>query len=224
MSALRATIILILAGGASSAFAEQITCESRHDAPEACGTVKAGSNVTLMRQISDTPCVEGRNWGTGPDHDSIWVSGGCRAVFDVQSQSRRVASRSVEADRNDHDDQGEPRDDRVGNRAGTGAGQNENDGGGYSQDPPVGDRADNSRNEERRDGSRHASADRLRASARRACIDQAATGRSFGPDDVQANDVRWIGQGLFAVNLDTPDGALTCTVDRDGNVSAIDNR
>jgi hypothetical protein len=84
MQPLRAAIVLFLAGSASSAFAEQITCESHSGGTEACGTIAAGSSVRVARQLSDTACVEGKNWGTGPDHDSIWVSRGCRAVFDVQ--------------------------------------------------------------------------------------------------------------------------------------------
>jgi hypothetical protein len=64
--------------------AEQITCESHSGRSEACGTIQAGSSVRVSRQLSGTACVEGKNWGTGPDLDSIWVSGGCRAVFDVQ--------------------------------------------------------------------------------------------------------------------------------------------
>src|SRR5438445_2240214 len=84
MSALRAALILILAGGATPAFAEQITCQSDQDRPDACTTVLPGSRVRLVEQLSRTPCVEGQNWGVDTNHGSIWVSRGCRAVFDVQ--------------------------------------------------------------------------------------------------------------------------------------------
>jgi hypothetical protein len=81
MSTLRAALILILAGAATSAFADQITCESHQGGAEACGTIQPRSGVRIVRQLSNTPCIEERNWGLGPDRDSIWVSGGCRAMF-----------------------------------------------------------------------------------------------------------------------------------------------
>jgi hypothetical protein len=41
-----------------------------------------GSRVWLVRQISKTPCVEGRNWGW--NRAGVWVDGGCEGVFRVQ--------------------------------------------------------------------------------------------------------------------------------------------
>ena len=41
-----------------------------------------GSRVTLVRQISNTPCVEGRNWGW--NRAGVWVNGGCEGIFRVQ--------------------------------------------------------------------------------------------------------------------------------------------
>jgi hypothetical protein len=232
MSTLRTALILILAGGATSAMAEQITCESRQERAEACGTVQPGSSVQLVQQLSSTPCVEGSNWGTGPDRDSIWVSGGCRAVFDIQppynNTADSTADRSPEWQRGFDDGQrgtfdrrADSRDYRIGYRAGKDATQ-------YSdaQNPAGSYRDDQPRRDENADESsrRYASADRLRANARRACIDQASSGESFGPDEVTINDVHWIGRGTFSVSLDTPNAALTCTVDRDGNVISMDNR
>ena len=40
-----------------------------------------GSNVSLVRQISNTRCVEGSNWGW--NRAGVWVSGGCEGVFRV---------------------------------------------------------------------------------------------------------------------------------------------
>jgi len=173
MSTLRAALILILAGSATSAFAEQINCESRGDQTEACGTIQPGSDVRLVQQISNSPCIQGRTWGS--NDDSLWVSGGCRAVFDVQPPYAR-------ADRDRA-----PRDD------------------------------------ERYEGSRYAGAEQRREHVRHACVRQAAAGR-YSRDQVTASDAQWIGEGLFSVNLDTPDGPLTCTVDRDGNIRSIDSR
>jgi|KBSSwiStaDraftv2_1062776.scaffolds.fasta_scaffold63995_1 hypothetical protein len=90
--------LFILALGATGVRAEQITCESRGDRAEACGTVVAGSDVRLIQQISNSPCIEGRSWGA--DNDSIWVSNGCRAVFDVQPRySSNDESYYYDADR-----------------------------------------------------------------------------------------------------------------------------
>jgi hypothetical protein len=41
-----------------------------------------GSDVRLVRQISKTPCREGRNWGW--NRAGIWVDEGCEGVFRVQ--------------------------------------------------------------------------------------------------------------------------------------------
>ena len=41
-----------------------------------------GSRVYLLRQISKTGCVEGRNWGW--NRAGIWVDGGCEGIFRVQ--------------------------------------------------------------------------------------------------------------------------------------------
>ena len=35
--------------------------------------------VQLVRQLSSSPCVQGRSWGYG--RNGIWVAQGCRAEF-----------------------------------------------------------------------------------------------------------------------------------------------
>jgi len=177
MSLLRPSLLLALAATAAPALADQITCESHGDRAEACGTVVQGSDVHMIQQISNAPCVQGRTWGA--DNDSIWVSQGCRAVFDVRPPYRGAANADEYRD--------EPRAD--------------------------------TRYEE---GHQYASADRPRAVARHACVARVA--RHFGPDEVHASDVRWIGDGLLEVSLDTPRGAVTCTADRDGNVRSVDRQ
>ena len=164
MFPLRTALFLVLATVGTSALAEQVTCESRQDRQESCSTFQAGSQVRMVRQISGSPCVEGRSWGV--DQSSIWVSNGCRAVFDVQPAR------------------------------------------GYDRDRDYAARG----GEERREA------------ARRACIDQALASRNFGPEQVRTNDVHWIGEGMIAVSLDTPNGPLNCTVDRNGNVQSMDRR
>lgn len=190
MSALRAALVLILAGTATSALAEQITCESHQGGIEACTTFAPGSHVRFIEQLSGTPCVEGRNWGLDTNHNSIWTSGGCRALFDVQ------------APRNDAYSDVPYRDDEL-------------------RDQP---RRDELRRDSYYTNSQYARTDGMRAKALDACVAHAASGQTFGPDQVAASPARWIGHGMLSVSLDTPDGPLVCTVDRDGNVRSIDNR
>lgn len=45
-----------------------------------------GSNVRLVRQLSDTRCIEGRNWGW--NRAGIWVDKGCSGEFVVQRRWR----------------------------------------------------------------------------------------------------------------------------------------
>lgn len=41
-----------------------------------------GSSVRLVRQVSKTSCIEGRNWGW--NRAGVWVDQGCEGVFRVQ--------------------------------------------------------------------------------------------------------------------------------------------
>lgn len=45
-----------------------------------------GSRVWVSRQISNTPCVEGRTWGW--NRAGVWVDGGCEAIFTVERRWR----------------------------------------------------------------------------------------------------------------------------------------
>jgi hypothetical protein len=232
MNSLSAALILILAGGASSALAEQITCESRHNGAEPCGTVAAGSSVRLIRQLGETACIAGRNWGTGPDHDSIWVSGGCRGVFDVQPPYAGSTVEGSPQTQNPYDNRGNgtydererPRDPDPGYRDDRTQDRDRYADAPYPAGPADEPRQYAPRADARHQGSRYASVDRLRGSAGRACVEQAAAGQPYAPDQVAVNDVRWIGHGMFDVSLNTPDGPLACLVDRDGNVRSIDER
>src|SRR4030095_4329457 len=235
MLPLRAALILIIAGGATTAYAEQITCESHQSQTEACGTFQPGGSVRLVQQLSNAPCVEGQNWGirTSPNHDAIWVSGGCRAVFDVQASYRSTADRTVydnvdnaqyadtghspawqrgfeDGERGRFDRRADSADYRDGYRAGKDAMRNGNR---YSdtRNPPDEYLSSEPPRDERADGTRYASGDSPRRIARSACMEQAASGQPFGPDQIRTGDVRWIGQGVLSVDVDTPDGPLTCT-------------
>nr|WP_028920007.1 DUF3011 domain-containing protein [Pseudoxanthomonas suwonensis] len=57
---------------------QTIRCESRNNRETTCGTGFRGRAV-LVRRLSDTRCVENRNWGQRGSN--IWVSGGCRGEF-----------------------------------------------------------------------------------------------------------------------------------------------
>ena len=54
-----------------------IRCDSNNNRQQVCNT--GWRSAVLVRQISDTRCTEGRNWGS--NNGSVWVSGGCRAEF-----------------------------------------------------------------------------------------------------------------------------------------------
>lgn len=53
-----------------------IRCESSNGRTERCPAV---GDVRLARQLSDSPCIEGRTWGR--ERGAVWVTGGCRADF-----------------------------------------------------------------------------------------------------------------------------------------------
>ncbi len=55
-----------------------VRCESRDGRSQHC-PARTGGGVELVRQLSRSECIRGRNWGW--DERGIWVSGGCRAEF-----------------------------------------------------------------------------------------------------------------------------------------------
>jgi hypothetical protein len=59
-----------------------VRCESRDNRSRTCPmSVGRRGDIRLVRQLSSTPCIEGRNWGRS--RSGVWVSGGCRAEFVV---------------------------------------------------------------------------------------------------------------------------------------------
>jgi hypothetical protein len=60
-----------------------IRCESPNFQYRHCAATTGGriQGAELRRQISSSPCVEGRTWGW--DARGVWVTGGCSAVFGV---------------------------------------------------------------------------------------------------------------------------------------------
>lgn len=57
-----------------------IRCESHNHRRQHC-RVDTRGGVTLVRQLSNQRCVQGRNWGH--DRNGVWVTNGCRAEFAV---------------------------------------------------------------------------------------------------------------------------------------------
>lgn len=69
----------------SLADVRRVTLESR-DHRQVYRRVDHDGYVRLSRRLSDKPCVQGRSWGY--DRNGIWVSHGCRAVFEVGRDNR----------------------------------------------------------------------------------------------------------------------------------------
>ncbi|WP_442254113.1 DUF3011 domain-containing protein [Stenotrophomonas pavanii] len=66
------------AAGGDAALPREVTCESTDEQQVSCDLNTRG-NVEIVRQLSRTRCEEGKNWGLS--RHSVWVNGGCRAVF-----------------------------------------------------------------------------------------------------------------------------------------------
>jgi hypothetical protein len=58
-----------------------ITCSSNNGKRNWCD-VGGRRNITLNRQISGSPCIQGQTWGI--DNRGVWVDNGCRADFRVR--------------------------------------------------------------------------------------------------------------------------------------------
>lgn len=63
-----------------------LRCESSDGRSRQC-PVDARGGVRLVRQLSRSPCVEGRTWGV--DRRGVWVAQGCRAEFEVGYRGNR---------------------------------------------------------------------------------------------------------------------------------------
>ena len=62
-------------------------CESTNNRFVEC-RVPARADVSLQRQTSLSPCIEGQTWGHDRRRDTIWVDQGCRADFIVDRGRR----------------------------------------------------------------------------------------------------------------------------------------
>jgi hypothetical protein len=73
-------------GGWNGANTQVLRCESSDGRSRQCPVDPRGG-VRLVRQLSRSPCVEGRSWGV--DRVGVWVSQGCRAEFAVGYRGNR---------------------------------------------------------------------------------------------------------------------------------------
>jgi Protein of unknown function (DUF3011) len=78
-------IIAMMALAARPARAQSITCSSDNGKRNYC-PVNTGGGVTMVRQRSGSPCVQGSTWGY--DRRGIWVDRGCRADFAINTNYR----------------------------------------------------------------------------------------------------------------------------------------
>ncbi len=69
--------------GRASGQSGSFVCESQNQRTVYC-RVDRGTNVRFLRQNSRAACIEGQSWGW--DRGGVWVSGGCRAEFEVVQQ------------------------------------------------------------------------------------------------------------------------------------------
>lgn len=70
---------------------DSVRCESKDARRETCDTPWPGQ-TRLTRQLSDTACVQGKNWGASPG--KVWVERGCRAEFGPQYSGKEVRCES----------------------------------------------------------------------------------------------------------------------------------
>jgi hypothetical protein len=62
---------------------DTISCESTNNRINYCRIDNVNSNVEVIQQLSQSPCIRGSTWGN--DGQGIWVDRGCRATFRVSA-------------------------------------------------------------------------------------------------------------------------------------------
>ena len=70
---------------------DRVRCESKDARRETC-EAKWPGQTELVKQLSDTRCVQGSTWGATPG--KVWVSGGCRGEFGPQFNGKVVRCES----------------------------------------------------------------------------------------------------------------------------------
>jgi len=86
--------------GPGPGYARTVLCESQDGRYHECRMPGDARRVQLVRQVSDTRCVEGRNWGQRGGR--VWVDKGCRGEFADVGRGRHAPIRySVTCESND---------------------------------------------------------------------------------------------------------------------------
>lgn len=83
MHKLLVSLVFVLSVAVSVSAQELVRCESSDGKYRECKFDAAG-RIVMTRQLSDTNCVEGRNWGYRDG--VVWVDAGCRGVFAMAPQ------------------------------------------------------------------------------------------------------------------------------------------
>ena len=76
---------------AGQATGTSVQCESRDGSYQRCPAANTWRGARLIKQLSSSPCIQGRTWGF--DRDAIWVNNGCRGVFDAGAPFARPGER-----------------------------------------------------------------------------------------------------------------------------------
>ncbi len=79
-------VAMFVLTGSSATAQTTINCSSNDGGMHSC-KVPHGSQVRLLRQRSQSACIEGQTYGVRGN--SVWVNNGCRADFQVYQGNRR---------------------------------------------------------------------------------------------------------------------------------------
>jgi len=80
---------------------DKVACKSRDYGHNHCRVNERGP-ARILRQLSDSPCVQGHTWGR--DRDGVWVDDGCAAEFLVGRGDGRERDRDEDRWGRDRDD------------------------------------------------------------------------------------------------------------------------
>ena len=78
---------------------DAVDCVSEHHSRQRCEV--PWRDARLVRQLSDTTCVRGENWGI--DRDGLWVDRGCSGRFVAAGRDHDRDERYSDRDRHDDD-------------------------------------------------------------------------------------------------------------------------
>lgn len=73
----------LFAPGAAQAQSAQVRCESYDHQTNFCNIGRRHGDVRILQRLSDARCNEGSDWGV--QGDQLWVTDGCRAIFEVDA-------------------------------------------------------------------------------------------------------------------------------------------